>query len=128
MLDAGAHECIALGSAVPHLSARLPVRLGEARGRAMGQPSLLIDPAGFRVKVNDTPVNLGMLEFRFLSLLASEPNRVFTFQEVESFVYQTDGSASREGMKQLAYRVRRKLGQLGRRIEAVRGVGFRLAQ
>ncbi len=94
----------------------------------MGQPSLLIDPAGFRVKVNDTPVNLGMLEFRFLSLLASEPNRVFTFQEVESFVYQTDGSASREGMKQLAYRVRRKLGQLGRRIEAVRGVGFRLAQ
>lgn len=127
VLKAGAHECITLGSATLQLWARLRARLRDAQSRALGLPDLVVDPVGFRVLVGGHAVNMGALEFRFLSLLASEPGKVFTFDEVESFVYHTRKSASRESIEQLASRVRCKLGSAGDRIEAVRGVGFRLA-
>jgi two-component system phosphate regulon response regulator PhoB len=126
VLSAGADECLTLGPQALHFWARLKARLRHTDRDPLRLAGIVVDPVGHRVTVYGQTVDLGILEFRFLSLLARQPGRAFSFDEVQQFLYGTRDAVSRDALKQLAARVRRKLGEAGYRIEAVRGIGFRL--
>jgi DNA-binding response OmpR family regulator len=114
----------------------LYARVGALLRRAQRHPStrrsrvgvLEIDPLVRKAWVRGDPVVLSKKEFALLRVLASEPERVFTREELLRMIwgYQEGGGATRT-LDSHAFRLRRKLGVRGDRfVVNVWGVGFRL--
>ncbi|MFC0037795.1 response regulator transcription factor [Actinomadura rayongensis] len=80
-----------------------------------------------RVTVNGAEVTLTRKEFDLLALLASEPGRTFTRDQImrEVWGYDSIGDTRTLGVHMVG--LRRKLG-VPDKIETVRGVGFRLLE
>jgi two-component system, OmpR family, response regulator RegX3 len=78
------------------------------------------------VAAHGRPVSLTRKEFDVLALLAADPGRVFTREEIMRAVWGHDGAGDTRTLGVHMTGLRRKLG-LGELIETVRGVGFRLA-
>lgn len=76
----------------------------------------------------DTQVPLTLLEFRFLEALNARPGRLCSFEELTQQVWGTPHIGDVAQVHSLVKRLRRKLGTLVRpvRLQAVRGIGFRL--
>lgn len=128
-LDAGADDYLVKPFALTELAARL--RAVGRRG-AKPKPVLLsvgdieLDPAAHSVKVGDEPVILTAKEFALLEFLLRRPDQVLSrsalLEGVWDFAY--DGASNVVDVY-VGY-LRKKLGDEGARIEAVRGVGYRL--
>lgn len=80
---------------------RVPVRVGP----------LLVDPAGRRVEVRGREVRLAAREFELVALLATEPDRVFTKQELMRELW--GGRGSFRTLDSHASRARCKLREAG---------------
>lgn len=104
------------GSARPVL--RDPVAIG----------SLVIDPLRRRVAVEGDEVRLSAKEFSLLRVLASEPTRVFTKQELLRDVWGYHGTTRTRTLDSHASRLRGKLNGASDRhfVLNVWGVGYRL--
>ena len=90
---------------------------------------LAIDVEGKRVTVGEEPVELSPKEFELLALLASEPGRVFSNQEILEHVWTDSHYATSQDVKQYIYFLRQKLEEdprNPRRIVTVRGFGYKL--
>jgi DNA-binding response OmpR family regulator len=96
-----------------------PLRLGK----------LLVDPETRRVLVDGEEVRLGAREFALLTTLATQPNRVFTVEELQrrAFGYERAVPSSRT-VGSHACRLRAKLRQAGagEMVVNCHGVGYRL--
>jgi DNA-binding response OmpR family regulator len=101
-----------------HSRADVVIRLGE----------LLVDPARHTVMVGERKVHLARKEFLLLRVLASDPTRVFSKDELLWSVWglrQTSGQT--RTLDSHASRLRRKLDPEGRRLVANSwGIGYRL--
>jgi two-component system alkaline phosphatase synthesis response regulator PhoP len=95
-----------------------PVRVGP----------LTVDPQRYEVRVNDEPVNLTRTEFGIVQLLTRRPGRVFTRSQIVSEVQGANVAVTDRSVDVHIVSLRRKLGDAGRLIETVRGVGYRLEQ
>ena len=95
-----------------------PVQLGE----------LLVDPGRRKVTVGDREVRLARKEFVLLRVLASDPTRVFSKEELLRDVWGVSGPAAKaRTLDSHASRLRRKLDPEGRRfVVNCWGVGYRL--
>jgi DNA-binding response OmpR family regulator len=95
-----------------------PVQVGE----------LLVDPGRRKVTVGDREVRLARKEFVLLRVLASDPTRVFSKEELLRDVWGVSGPAAKaRTLDSHASRLRRKLDPEGRRfIVNCWGVGYRL--
>ncbi|MET8278934.1 response regulator transcription factor [Micromonospora sp. NPDC005174] len=134
-LKAGADDCMGKPYGLRELAARMEAllrRTGTARdGGTLQHGALRIDPALRQVAVGRRPVTLTRKEFDLLHLLASNPDRVFTREELMARVWQDTGAVARRSSR--ASRtldthvgtLRQKIGS-GGSIITVRGVGFRL--
>ncbi len=89
---------------------------------------LEIHPGRFEVKANGETVDLSLTEFRILHFLARSPGWVFTRYQIVSGVRGDDIVVTDRSVDVHIVGLRRKLGEFGRYIETVRGVGYRFRE
>lgn len=103
--------------------------LPAADGVEAGPGPLWLDADRQVVGSGEQHVPLTPLEFRFLTALSVVPGRLRNFEELTQEVWGTPHIGDVAQVHSLVKRLRRKLRTLGSpvRLQAVRGLGFRLA-
>lgn len=86
---------------------------------------ILIDPARFEVLVKNKPVKLTLTEFNILRALARRPGMVFTRYQIVDAIHDGNYLVTDRAVDVQIVSLRRKLGQCGKYIETVRGIGYR---
>lgn len=86
---------------------------------------LMIDPGRHEVTASGRPLQLTYTEFRLLHFLASKPGWAFTRSQIVDAVKGPDYPVTERSVDVQVTGLRRKLGELGRYVETVRGVGYR---
>jgi len=89
---------------------------------------LEIDPARRESRVNGSPVELTATEFDILHFLARQPGWVFTRDRIITAVKGDDYPVTERSIDVQIVGLRRKLGDAGRYVETVRGVGYRFRE
>lgn len=84
-----------------------------------------IDTERHEVLVKGEPAALTATEFKLLSLLATKAGRVFTRQQIIESIHEGYAAVTDRSVDVQVVSLRRKLGETGRSIETVRGVGYR---
>jgi len=89
----------------------------------------VIDPGRRRVMVGDRFVSLSKKEFALLRILASDPTRVFTKEDLLAAVWAYRGPSKTRTLDSHASRLRRKLDpEHGRFVVNCWGIGYRLIE
>jgi DNA-binding response OmpR family regulator len=129
-LDSGADDYVVKPFRYPELRARIGAVLRRREARREG-PSrvgdLVIDPLSRRVLVGERAVALAKKEFALLRVLASDPTRVWSKEELLDRVWAYKGNSKTRTLDSHASRLRRKLDpEHGRFVVNCWGVGYRL--
>jgi DNA-binding response OmpR family regulator len=130
MLERGSDDVVGKPFAYPELRARIESVLRRSRtspgARVVRVGCVTIDVVGRQVSVAGTPVRLTTKEYELLLALASEPERVFTREELVRGVWGYRSPT--RTLDSHASRLRRKLLDAGARglVINVWGVGYRL--
>jgi DNA-binding response OmpR family regulator len=129
--DRGADDYLGKPFSYAELRARIDALLRRTRGRrSLGlvrAGALEIDPASHRVLLHGEPVELSQKEFQLLRVLAVEPARVWSKEELLRTVWDYRSMGRTRTVDSHACRLRRKLGVHGDRyVVNVWGVGYRL--
>jgi two-component system response regulator RegX3 len=132
-LDIGADDYVTKPFSVAELVSRVRALL---RRRALDRASsveriggLELDVARHAATIDGKPLQLTRSEYRLVSLLASEPGRVFTREDLVSHLWQSDFLGDRRAIDVHISNLRRKLEDDPRnpqRLLTVRGVGYKL--
>ncbi|MFY9399616.1 MAG: response regulator transcription factor [Desulfomonilia bacterium] len=113
-------ELVARIKAVLRRSGREPVSLLE-----LGD-LLTIDPDRFEVKVRGEYTALTAVEFRILHLLAANQGRVFSREKILDHLWGNEKAVLDRTVDVHIKNLRDKLGEAGRLITNIRGVGYKL--
>ena len=97
----------------------------DAAEDAIELHGMLIHPGRNEVVAGGNRVDLTYTEFRVLYLLASRPGWVFTRYQIVNSVRGDDYFVTDRAVDVQIVGLRRKLGEYGKNIETVRGVGYR---
>jgi DNA-binding response OmpR family regulator len=130
--EAGADDHLAKPFSYPELRARLHALLRRATMAATTRPArqvraLRINDAERRVTVGDRRVEMSAKEFALLSVLASDPTRVFTKQHLLRELWGIRSLGTTRTLDSHACRLRHKLSVNGERfVINVWGVGYKL--
>ncbi len=89
---------------------------------------IVIDLGRHEVYVKGKSVELTFSEFRILQFLASRPGWVFPRYQIVKAVHGEDYPVTDRSVDVLIAGLRKKLGDMGKYIETVRGVGYRLKE
>lgn len=89
---------------------------------------LLVDHARHEVRVNGAKVSLTHTEFCLVALLANRSGRVFTRDQIVQGIRGDQVVVTDRSVDVHIVSLRRKLGDAGRYIQTVRGVGYRLEE
>ena len=129
-LEIGADDYVTKPFSMPELVSRVRAILRrrelDRRGPTGGvrAAGIEIDPYRHRVAVEGQTRHLTPSEFKLVSLLASEPGRVFTRREIMQHLWDSRYVGDQRACDIHVSNLRRKLGE--ERIETVRGIGYRL--
>ena len=134
-LDLGADDYVAKPFSTRELMAR--VRAVFRRLRSMSQESrnlqrigdLEIDPDRYTVTVAQNPVRLTMMEFTILQRLAQEPGRVFSRDQLLTFLWGEDCFVLEHNLDVHIHTIRKKIEAdpaRPRYLQTLRGVGYSL--
>jgi DNA-binding response OmpR family regulator len=129
-LDSGADDYVVKPFRYPELRARISAVL-RRRTHPTDGPSrvgdLVIDPLRRKVMVGHREVPLSKKEFALLRVLAANPTRVFTKEELLNAVWSYKGNSKTRTLDSHASRLRRKLDpECGRFVINSWGIGYRL--
>ncbi len=97
----------------------------EHEGDRLVLGALVIDSMRHEVRVDDRPITFTATEFRLLHLLASNPGRVFTRDQLMSRVIGGGAAVIDRNIDVHVRSIRKKLGEHRFVIGTVRGVGYR---
>jgi two-component system phosphate regulon response regulator PhoB len=89
---------------------------------------LVIDPGRHIVYVNETEIDLTYTEFRLLQLLTHRPGWVFTRYQVVDALRGEEYPVTERSVDVQIVGLRKKLGNAGKYIQTVRGVGYRFKE
>ena len=89
---------------------------------------LTIDPARHMVKVGDRSLVLTPNEFGVLKLLAADPGRVFTRQQIIEASHDSECEVTERSVDVQIVGLRKHLGDAGHYIETIRGIGYRMKE
>jgi two-component system phosphate regulon response regulator PhoB len=101
-----------------------PLQGEPLRSRFLKVGELVIDTLSRTVLAGEKPLDLTATEYRLLRLLAQEPGRVFTRQEILESISGDRFSATPRAVDVQIVGLRRKLGSAAAYIQTVRGVGY----
>lgn len=87
---------------------------------------ITIDPNRYEVLVAGEVISLTVSEFSILELLARRPGWVFNRQQIIDGIRGYDYIITPRAVDVQVFGLRKKLGEAGRYIETVRGVGYRM--
>ena len=127
-LDLGADDYITKPFSVRELLARVRAvlrRTDENKGKTYEDDLLMIDFDDIRVVCSGARVKLTNKEFNLLSVLARSADRVVTRQQLLDNVWGYSYYGDARTLDVHIRRLRQKLGECGRCIETVVGVGYR---
>lgn len=131
-LDSGADDYLVKPFVYSELRARIGAVLRRRQSRHDGPRrvgELIIDPVRYRVTVGERTVSLAKKEFALLRMLASDPTRVFTKEELLDAVWAYRGPSKTRTLDSHASRLRRKLDpDHGRFVINCWGIGYRLIE
>jgi two-component system, OmpR family, response regulator RegX3 len=134
-LETGADDYVTKPFSMAELTSRVRALL---RRRALDRSrttairtvgALQLDVSRHAATLDDRPLPLTPSEFRLLTLLASEPGRVFTREELVRHLWQSDFLGDRRAIDVHISNLRRKLERDPRqpkRLITVRGAGYKL--
>ncbi|MEZ5075116.1 MAG: response regulator transcription factor [Solirubrobacterales bacterium] len=129
-LRAGADDYLVKPCFLEELQVRIEKLLDRRAGERHGPTRiglLTIDPATREVRVGDREVELANKEFELLRMLATEPTRVFTKDELLRDVWGYETAGRTRTLDSHASRLRRKLDpDRGAYVVNCWGVGYRL--
>jgi two-component system phosphate regulon response regulator PhoB len=97
----------------------------QSGDRELNINGLHIHPGRYEVTVNTMRVELTSSEFKALYFLASRPGWVFTRGQIVDYVHGENYPVTDRSVDVMVAGVRKKLGDMGKRIETVRGIGYR---
>ena len=104
-------------------------RPAEASDRIiLDNGALILDPGRHEVQIDGKQIDLTLTQYEILHYLARRPGFVRTRQQIVSAVRGDDTILSGRAIDVHVAGLRQKLGDHGRLIETVRGVGYRLAE
>jgi len=127
-LDAGADDYLMKPFRSTELLARIRALLRRIEGHAPSQltsDSIVLNRVAHTVSVNDEPVALTSREYELLELLMVNVGRLVTRQQILRDLWNTEWVGSTKNLDMHVSALRRKLGDSGKHISTVRGVGFR---
>ncbi len=90
--------------------------------------NISIDEERHKVEVDGQDLTLTFTEFRVLRLMASQPGRVFTRYQIVDAVHGEDYPVTDRSVDVQIVGLRKKLGDAGKFIETVRGIGYRFKE
>ena len=129
-LEMGADDYITKPFSPRILMARIQAVL--RRAETDQQERRMIEAGGVRIDLdrhevfsNEEQVDLTATEFKLLTLLVSRPARVFTRQQIIDSLHEGFAAVTDRSVDVQVVALRRKLEGAGKRIETVRGVGYR---
>ena len=130
-LERGADDYVAKPFAYPELRLRVAALLRRSQGRRgagrLRVGPLQVDPQSRSVLLHDERVELSQKEFALVRILASDPTRVFTKEELLRSVWGFRSLGTTRTLDSHACRLRAKLNARGDRfVVNVWGVGYRL--
>lgn len=99
---------------------------GEASIVSYG--NFTVDPRRFEVRLHDTIINLTKSEFRIFILFCRQPGWVFTRNQIVEAVHGERTPVTARSVDVLIVGLRQKLGEEGKLVETVRGIGYRLKE
>jgi len=126
-IDGGADDYVAKPFRMEEVLARIRALIRRASGFANAElrcGSLALDARTARVSVKGEPVKLTSHEFRVLSYLMHQSQRVVSRTELIEHIYAQDFDRDSNTVEVFIARLRRKLGVPF--IETVRGLGYRM--
>lgn len=128
-LEIGGDDYLAKPFSTRELIARIKAvaRRAAAPRAATTEPGILIDREKHLVRHCGREVDLSPAEFELLALLASQPGRVFTRNQILDSAWQDGGCVTDRTVDAHIKALRKKLGS-PEIIETVRGVGYRLCR
>jgi len=97
-------------------------------GEQIGIHDITIDVTRHKVDVAGEDITLTFTEFKVLQLLASQPGRVFTRYQIVDAVHGDDYPVTDRSVDVQIVGLRKKLGEAGKYIETVRGIGYRFKE
>jgi DNA-binding response OmpR family regulator len=131
-LELGADDYVTKPFSVKELIARIHAVMRRGLQAPDGHPialgSLIIDPAGHRVTLAGTAVDLTATEFRILHLLASRRGRVFTRDQILDHLWGHEKAVVDRTIDVHVRNLREKLGTAASLIKNVRGVGYKIEE
>tara|TARA_R110002096_G_scaffold77896_8_gene183412 strand:+ start:50803 stop:51495 length:693 start_codon:yes stop_codon:yes gene_type:complete len=99
-----------------------------ATSEAIAFGILRMEPESHRVSVSGAPIRLTALEFRLLHCFLSRKGRVQTRDALLAEVWGIHAEQTTRTVDTHVKRLREKLGDAGRYIETLRGVGYRFSE
>lgn len=133
-LEMGASDYLAKPFSPRVLLARIRAVLRRDQAAETSDKALLrihdieIDSGRHRVTVKNKAVTLTSTEFSLLRFLAGRPGWVFTRYQIVDAVHGSDYPVTDRSVDVQIVGLRKKLGSVGKYIETVRGVGYRMKE
>ncbi len=130
-LDAGADDYVVKPFGIMELISRIRALLRRVKEdkeeNCYSVQNLEVYPDKHQVKAGGETVELTLKEFELLNLLISHPEMVFTREQIQDKIwgYAFDGESRTVDVH--IRTLRQKLGDCGKLIKTVRGVGYRLS-
>lgn len=89
---------------------------------------LLIDSGRFEVTIKGRKIDLTITELRILTILAERPGWVFTRSQLLDRLWGDDKIVLERTIDVHVTQLRKKLGELGRLIKSIRGIGYKFGE